>query len=80
MTDNNYNIIKPVKSLQNIGNATAAKRREERKKRQNSHKQSDRQHEPVEDELNESTEKNIDSEINGNDENDQNECSLNYRA
>ncbi len=77
MADNNYNIIKPVESLQNVGNITAAKQREERKKRQNSHKQQDRQPKPVEDELNESTEKNIDSEIA---ENDRDEYSIDYRA
>jgi len=77
MADNDYNIIKPVESLQNVGNITAAKRREERKKRQNSHKQKDRQRKPVEDELNESTEKNIDSEIA---ENDRDEHSIDYRA
>ena len=53
MADNDYNIIKPVESLQNIGNIIAAKRREERKKRQDSHKQQARQHKPVEDKLNE---------------------------
>jgi len=35
MADNDYNIIKPVASLQNIAGLTAAKRREERKRRQN---------------------------------------------
>ena len=77
MADNDYNIIKPVESLQNIGNIIAAKRREERKKRQNSHKQKGRQHRPVEDKLNESTEKTIDSESA---ENDQDEHSINYHA
>ncbi len=77
MADNDYSIIKPVESLQNVGNITAAKRREERKKRQNSHKQEDRQRRPVEDELNESTEKNVDSEIA---ENDRDEHSIDYRA
>ncbi len=77
MADNDYNIIKPVENLQNVGNITAVKRREERKKRQNSHKQEDRQRKPAEDELNESTEKNIDSEIA---ENDRDEHSIDYRA
>lgn len=35
MADNDYNIIKPVESLQNITGLTPAKRREERKRRQN---------------------------------------------
>ena len=77
MADNSYNIIKPVQSLQNIGNITAAKRREERKKRQNSNRQEDRQHKPIEEELNESTEENIDSEIAGN---DRDEHSIDYHA
>lgn len=35
MTDNDYNIIKPIESLRNIAGLTPAKRREERKRRQN---------------------------------------------
>jgi hypothetical protein len=35
MADNDYNIIKPVDGLQNIRGLTPAKRREERKRRQN---------------------------------------------
>ncbi|MFQ6034688.1 MAG: hypothetical protein ACE5NM_02435 [Sedimentisphaerales bacterium] len=35
MADNDYNIIKPVEGLQNIAGLTGAKRREERKRRQN---------------------------------------------
>jgi len=35
MADNNYNIIQPVESTQNIAGLTPAKRREERKRRQN---------------------------------------------
>jgi len=77
MADNNHNIIKPVESLQNITGITAAKRREERKKRQNSHEQKDSQHEFAEDELNKSTEEDIGNEIA---ENDQNEHSIDYRA
>ena len=34
MTDNNYNIIKPVESLQNITSLAPIKDREERKRRQ----------------------------------------------
>jgi len=77
MADNDYNIIKPVENLQNVGNITAAKHREERKKRQNSHKQKNRQRKPVEDELNESIEENRGSKFA---ENDQSEHSINYRA
>ncbi len=41
MSDNDYNIIKPVENLQNIGSLTPAKRREERKRRQNLHEQNE---------------------------------------
>lgn len=37
MADNDYNIIKPVGGLQNIAGITAAKHREQKKRRQNSH-------------------------------------------
>jgi len=77
MADNDYNIIKPVKNLQIAGNIAAAKRREERKKRQGSRKQEDRQRKPVEDELNELTEEDIGNEIA---ENDQDKHSIDYRA
>jgi len=77
MVDNNQNVIKPVESLPNITGLTAAKTREERKKRQNSHEQKDRQYELTENELKESTEKNIGSEIA---ETDRNGHSIDYRA
>ena len=77
MADNDYNIIKPVESLQNVAGLNPAKRREEKKKQQNSHKQNDLQREPSEDELNESIEENIGSEIA---ENNQDEHSIDYRA
>ncbi len=78
MEDNNNNIIKPVESLQNITGIAAAKRREERKKRQTPHEQKDAQLDITEDELNESVEEeDIGSEIA---ENDQNEHSIDYRA
>jgi len=75
MADNGYNIIKPVQSLQNIGNITAAKRREERKKRQNSREK--RQQQLGENELNESTEQDSYGKIA---ENDRDENSIDYRA
>ena len=34
MADNDYNIIKPVENLQNVGAITPAKRQEEKKQRQ----------------------------------------------
>jgi hypothetical protein len=39
MADNDSSIIKPVESLQNIGNLTPTKRREQRKRRQDLQKQ-----------------------------------------
>lgn len=39
MPDDNYNMIKPVESLQNIISLTPTKRREERKQRQNPQKE-----------------------------------------
>ncbi|MFA5239037.1 MAG: hypothetical protein WC476_04925 [Phycisphaerae bacterium] len=77
MADNNQNVIKPVESLPNITGLTAAKTREERKKRQNQHEQKDRRYEPVENELKESIEKNIGGEIA---ETDRNKHSIDYRA
>ena len=77
MVDSNHNIIKPVESLQNITGLTAAKRREERKKRQNPHEQKGPQHELAKDELNESAEEDIGSEIA---ENGRGEHSIDYRA
>jgi hypothetical protein len=35
MTDNDYNIIKPIESLRNIAGLASAKHREEKKRRQN---------------------------------------------
>ncbi len=77
MADNGYNIIKPVQSLQNIGNVTAAKRREERKKRQNSREKEKRQEQLGENELNESTEQDSYGKIA---ESDRDENSIDYRA
>ncbi len=69
MADNEHNIIKSVESLQNIGGLTPAKRRQERKKRQDLHKQNDQKRELAEDKLNESTE-----------EDNQDRCSIDYCA
>jgi hypothetical protein len=77
MADNDYNIIKPVESMKNVGDITPAKRREERKKRQNSREQKDRQRQLAGDSLNQSIEENINSEIA---EEDQNEHSIDYCA
>ena len=70
MAEIDHNIIKPVDSLHNIGGITPAKRREERKKRQNLNKQKQEQRQLDEDQLNESSEENTDREIAGNDRDD----------
>ena len=68
MPDNDYNIIKPVESLQNIGALTPARRRKERKHRQNLHEQNEeeRKKEPDESskkEPNESSRKELNDKI-----------------
>jgi hypothetical protein len=75
MTDDNYNIVKPVESHQNITGLTPAEPRDEKKKRQNLNKQENRQHELAKDELNESGKEDIGNEI---DENDQDKHSIDY--
>ena len=60
MANNDYNTIKPVGGLQNIGGLTPAKRREERKRKQNLHEQNQ---EESEQELNKSTEEELNNEI-----------------
>ena len=77
MADNNHNIIKSVEGLQNIAGLTPAKRREERKKRQNLHEQNDQERELAEDKLNESAEEDIAGEIT---KNDQDRHSIDYCA
>ena len=39
MADNDYNIIKPVATLQNIGGLASIKRQKEKKRKQDSHEQ-----------------------------------------
>ena len=53
MADNDFNIIKPVESLQNIAGLTPVKRRSERKHRKSLH---DGEKQESEQELNESVE------------------------
>lgn len=50
MADSDSNIIKPVESLHNIAGLTPAKRREERKRRQNGPEQEDDEFEQQTDE------------------------------
>ncbi len=56
MADNNYNIIKPVESLQNIRGLTPAKRRKEGKKQQDLHKRKEKEPEQEANEANEANE------------------------
>ncbi len=67
MADNDFNIIKPVENLQNVGGVTPAKSRKERKKRQNLHEKNDPQRPLPDSERDESTAEDIDSEIADND-------------
>ncbi|RKY10042.1 MAG: hypothetical protein DRP66_00690 [Planctomycetota bacterium] len=69
--------IKPVESLHNIGGVTPAKRRRERRKRQNLNEQDQERPRLDEDQLNESVEENADREIA---EKDQNDHSIDYCA
>jgi len=75
MADNDYNIIKPVESLQTIGGLTPAKRRKERKQRQDLHKQNKEQ---PEQELNNSVdEQGLRGELA---EDEDNHNTIDYRA
>lgn len=75
MPDNDHNIIKPVESLQNIANVTPAKRREERKRKREFHKENE---EEAEQKLNESVdEENLSGELA---ENGEDQHSIDYCA
>ena len=58
MADSNSNIINPVETMQNIAGVTPAKRREERKRRQNRGYTDEEEH-------NQKTNKEADSSENG---------------
>jgi hypothetical protein len=77
MAEIDRNIIKPVESLRNIGNITPAKRREERKKRQNLNEQDQEQRRGDEDQPDESAEENAGREIA---EKDRDDNSIDYCA
>ena len=77
MAEIDHNIIKPVESLRTIGNITPAKRREERKKRQNLNEKDQEQRQLDEDQLNESVEENTKREIV---EKDRDDNSIDYCA
>ena len=77
MENSDYNVIKPVEALANVGNVSSAKRRKERKKQQDSQEQKKRKPKPVEERLKESNEKNIGRIF---DENDKDENSIDFRA
>jgi hypothetical protein len=75
MADNDYHIIKPAESLQNIEALTPTRRREERKRKRNLNKQNS---EESEEELNES----VDQQDPGNEltENESDQNTIDYRA
>ncbi len=77
MAEIDHNIIKPVEILHNIGGVTPAKRRQERRKRQDLNKQNQEQPRLDEEQLNESTEENTDRKIA---ENDRDDHSIDYCA
>lgn len=67
MADNDFNIIKPVESLQNVGGMNPVERRKERKHKQNLKKQNRQEqkqelNEPTEEDLNDETSKNEDDQ------------------
>jgi hypothetical protein len=72
MPDDNYNMIKPVESLQNIISLTPTKRREERKQRQNPQKEHSEQ------ELDEQN--GVDSQNSTSGQNENDEHSVDYCA
>jgi hypothetical protein len=71
MTDNDFNIIPAVESLQNVPSLTPAKQREQRKRRQSKPAQ---QHEPDEEQSKDDTEN--DRQMSGRDDTH----SIDYRA
>jgi hypothetical protein len=77
MAEIDHNIIKPVESLHNIGGVTPAKRRQERRKRQDLNEQNQEQSRLEEDQVNESVEENTDRGIA---EKDQDDHSIDYCA
>ena len=77
MAEIDHNTIKPVDSLHNIGGITPAKRREERKKRQNLNKQNEEHRRGDEDQPDESAKENTDREIA---EKDRDDNSIDYCA
>lgn len=77
MAEIDHNIIKPVESLHNIGGVTPAKRRQERRKRQDLNEQNQEQSRLEEDQVNESVEENTDRGIA---EKDQDNHSIDYCA
>lgn len=74
MADNNYNIIKPVDSLQNIPGLNPIDRRKERKRKQNSNQQ---RHKPTQQPSDEPTIEQLDDQL---DQDDETKHTLDYRA
>jgi hypothetical protein len=76
MEENNYNTIKPVEGLQNVGSLTPVQQRQERKKQQNPQEQKNK-NELAEDTMNKSTEESVADETT---ENHQDQHSVDYCA
>jgi len=75
MADKDYNIIKPVESLQNIAGLTPTRRREQRKRRHDLHKKNK---EESEQEINDSiAEKTVSSKLT---EDEEDQHSIDYCA
>jgi hypothetical protein len=77
MVDNNYNIIKPVDGLKNIGGLNPTKRRREGKKQQDPQQEDDSGQETAENFESGSVEEGISRKTA---ENDRDELSIDYRA
>ena len=77
MVDNNYNIIKPVDGLKNIGRLDPRKRRRQGKKQHDLQQEDDSQQETAENLQSDSIEEDVSGKI---DENDRDERSIDYRA
>lgn len=64
MENYDSNMIKPVEGLQNIAGLTPAKRREERKRRQQLHKENKQKNESAEGNTNRSIEESAEDRVN----------------
>ena len=77
MVDNNYNVIKSVGNLKNVGSIGPTKRRREGKKQRDMQQDDDSQNETAKKSEGDSIEEGLNSKIA---ENDRDERSIDYRA